>query len=174
MFTERARRVVRMAGQEAQRYNHERIATHHILIQLFAERNGIAATALRSAGITEQALRLTASRLQPSGENMVVNHHLPHTPAAIAIVDSAIKKAEALHNNEAGTGHLLLGLLNDKDNNAYRILASMKIDIDLIRETVISLLRKTNPQDQRQILSAQIEQHMDAIKALITQYLDTR
>src|SRR5512141_2039013 len=96
-FTDRARKVMALANQEAQRYNHEYIGTEHILLGLVKEGSGVGATVLKTMGVDIKKLRLEVEELVKSGSNMVAMGKLPQTPRAKRVVEYAVEEARALH-----------------------------------------------------------------------------
>ena len=109
-LTDRARKVMALANQEAQRFNHEYIGTEHILLGLVKEGSGVGANVLKNLGIDLRKVRLEVEKLVKSGPEMVTMGKLPQTPRAKKVIEYAIEEARNLNHNYVGTEHLLLGL----------------------------------------------------------------
>ena len=128
-FTDRARKVMALANQEAQLFNHEFIGTEHILLGLVKEGSGVAATVLKNMDIDLKKLRLAVEKLVHSGPDMVTMGKLPQTPKARKVIEYAIDEARALNHNYIGTEHLLLGLLRETDGIAAQVLMSLGVKL---------------------------------------------
>ena len=110
-FTDRARKVMALANQEAQRFNHEYIGTEHILLGLVKEGSGVGANVLKNLEVDLRKVRLEVEKLVKSGPDMVTMGKLPQTPRAKKVIEYAIEEARQLNHNYVGTEHLLLALL---------------------------------------------------------------
>jgi ATP-dependent Clp protease ATP-binding subunit ClpC len=139
-FTDRARKVMALANQEAQLFNHEFIGTEHILLGLVKEGSGVAATVLKNMDIDLKKLRLAVEKMVHSGPDMVTMGKLPQTPKARKVIEYAIDEARALNHNYIGTEHLLLGLLRETDGIAAQVLMSLGVKLEDVREEVLNLL----------------------------------
>jgi len=124
-FTDRARKVMQLANQEAHRFNHEYIGTEHLLLGLIKEGGGVAATVLKSLAIDLRKIRLEVEKCVQMGPDMTPIGKLPQTPRCKAVINLAIEEARNRTNNYVGTEHLLLGLIKDKDGLAYVILNAL-------------------------------------------------
>src|SRR3981081_856443 len=113
-FTDRARKVMQLANQEAQRFNHEYIGTEHILLGLVKEGTGVAANVLKNLDIDLRKIRLEVEKIVQAGPDMVTMGKLPQTPRAKKVIEYSIEEARNLNHNYVGTEHLLLGLLREK------------------------------------------------------------
>src|SRR5467141_1759342 len=114
-FTDRARKVMQLANQEAQRFNHEYIGTEHILLGLIAEGSGVAANVLKNLDVDLRKIRLEVARLVQSGPDIVTMGELPLTPLAKKVIENSVEEARKLIHNYVGTEHILLGLLREKE-----------------------------------------------------------
>ena len=135
-FTDRARKVMQLANQEAQRFNHEYIGTEHILLGLVKEGSGVAANVLKNLDIDLRKVRLEVEKLVKSGPDMVTMGKLPQTPRAKKVIEYAIEEARNLNHNYVGTEHLLLGLLREQDGWAFASVRPRTADgkpIDFLR-----------------------------------------
>src|SRR5438105_7969928 len=139
-FTDRARKVMQLANQEAQRLNHEYIGTEHILLGLVKEGSGVAANVLKNLDIDLRKVRLEVEKLVKSGPDMVTMGKLPQTPRAKKVIEYAIEEARNLGHNYVGTEHLLLGLLREKDGVAAQVLMNLGLKLEEVREEVLNLL----------------------------------
>jgi len=139
-LTDRARKVMALANQEAQRFNHEYIGTEHILLGLVKEGSGVGANVLKNLGIDLRKVRLEVEKLVKSGPDMVTMGKLPQTPRAKKVIEYAIEEARSLNHNYVGTEHLLLGLLREQDGVAAQVLMNLGLKLEEVREEVLNLL----------------------------------
>ena len=139
-FTDRARKVMALANQEAQRFNHEYIGTEHILLGLVKEGGGVGANVLKNLDVDLRKVRLEVEKLVKSGPDMVTMGKLPQTPRAKKVIEYAIEEARSLNHNYVGTEHLLLGLLREQDGIAAQVLMTLNLKLDDIKEEVLNLL----------------------------------
>jgi ATP-dependent Clp protease ATP-binding subunit ClpC len=139
-FTDRARKVMQLANQEAQRFNHEYIGTEHILLGLVKEGSGVAANVLKNLDVDLRKIRLEVEKIVQSGPDMVTMGKLPQTPRAKKVIEYAIEEARQLNHNYVGTEHLLLGLLREQEGVAAQVLMNLGLKLDEVREEVLNLL----------------------------------
>jgi ATP-dependent Clp protease ATP-binding subunit ClpC len=139
-FTDRARKVMALANQEAQRFNHEYIGTEHILLGLVKEGSGVGANVLKNLDVDLRKVRLEVEKLVHSGPEMVTMGKLPQTPRAKKVIEYAIEEARNLNHNYVGTEHLLLGLLREHDGVAAQVLMNLGLKLEEVREEVLNLL----------------------------------
>ncbi|HOK95752.1 MAG TPA: ATP-dependent Clp protease ATP-binding subunit [Anaerohalosphaeraceae bacterium] len=139
-FTDRARKVMALANQEAQRFNHEYIGTEHILLGLVKEGNGVGANVLRNLDVDIKKLRLEIEKLVKSGPDMVTMGKLPQTPRAKKVIEYAIEEARSLNHNYVGTEHILLGLLRETEGIAAQVLMNLGLKLEDVRQEVLNLL----------------------------------
>jgi len=139
-FTDRARKVMALANQEAQRFNHEYIGTEHILLGLVKEGSGVGANVLKRLDVDLRKVRLEVEKLVKSGPDMVTMGKLPQTPRAKKVIEYAIEEARNLNHNYVGTEHLLLGLLREHDGVAAQVLMNLGLKLEEVREEVLNLL----------------------------------
>src|SRR3989338_6246034 len=144
-FTERARKVILLAKQEAKRFNHDYIGTEHILLGLLREGEGVAAAVLQSLGMNLNNIRLEVEKLVQLGTTTVVSGDLPFTPKAKKNMEIAMEEARNLGHNYIGTEHLLLGLIREGEGVASQVFMNMGLDLEKVREEVIKLLGSTTP-----------------------------
>src|SRR4051812_4881213 len=143
-FTDRARKVMALANQEAQRFNHEYIGTEHILLGLVKEGSGVGANVLKNLDVDLRKVRLEVEKLVKSGPDMVTMGKLPQTPRAKKVIEYAIEEARNLNHNYVGTEHLLLGLLREHDGVAAQVLRNLSLKLEEVREEVLNLLGASN------------------------------
>jgi ATP-dependent Clp protease ATP-binding subunit ClpC len=139
-FTDRARKVMALANQEAQRFNHDYIGTEHILLGLVKEGSGVGANVLKNLNVDLRKVRLEVEKLVKSGPEMVTMGKLPQTPRAKRVIEYAIEEARNLNHNYVGTEHLLLGLLREQDGVAAQVLMNLGLKLEDVREEVLNLL----------------------------------
>ncbi|MEZ6235205.1 MAG: ATP-dependent Clp protease ATP-binding subunit [Phycisphaerales bacterium] len=139
-FTDRARKVMALANQEAQRFNHEYIGTEHILLGLVKEGSGVGANVLKHLDVDLRKVRLEVEKLVKAGPEMVTMGKLPQTPRAKKVIEYAIEEARSLNHNYVGTEHLLLGLLREHDGVAAQVLMNLGLKLEEVREEVLNLL----------------------------------
>ncbi|VTR98655.1 ATP-dependent Clp protease ATP-binding subunit [Tuwongella immobilis] len=146
-FTDRARKVMQLANQEAQRFNHEYIGTEHILLGLVKEGSGVAANVLKNLDIDLRKIRLEVEKIVQTGpgSDMVTMGKLPHTPRAKKVIDYSIEEARNLNHNYVGTEHLLLGLLREQEGVAAQVLMNLGLKLEDVREEVLTLLGHNMP-----------------------------
>jgi len=143
-FTDRARKVMALANQEAQRLNHEYIGTEHILLGLVKEGSGVGANVLKNLDVDLRKVRLEVEKLVKAGPEMVTMGKLPQTPRAKKVIEYAIEEARNLNHNYVGTEHLLLGLLREHDGVAAQVLMNLSLKLEEVREEVLNLLGAGN------------------------------
>ncbi|MDA1140217.1 MAG: ATP-dependent Clp protease ATP-binding subunit [Planctomycetota bacterium] len=150
-MTDRARKVMELARQEAQRLNHEYIGTEHILLGLIKEGSGVAASVLNNLDINLKQIRLEVEKMVPPGSNMAtIGQKLPYTPRAKKVLELAFEEARNLGHNYIGTEHLLLGLLRENDGVAAQVLLNLSMKLEDVREEVLSFLHAEFQQPESQ------------------------
>jgi ATP-dependent Clp protease ATP-binding subunit ClpC len=138
-FTDRARRVVVLAQEEARMLNHNYIGTEHILLGLIHEGEGVAAKALESLGISLDAVRAQVEEIIGQGQQ-APSGHIPFTPRAKKVLELSLREALQLGHNYIGTEHILLGLIREGEGVAAQVLVKLGADLNRVRSTVIQLL----------------------------------
>src|SRR5262245_30908915 len=139
-FTDRARKVMQLANQEAQRFNHEYIGTEHVLLGLVKEGSGVAANVLKNLDIDLRKIRLEVEKLVQSSPEVGTPGKLPQTPRAKKVIEYSIEEARNLSHNYVGTEHLLLGLLREQEGVAAQVLMNLGLRLEDVREEVLNLL----------------------------------
>ncbi len=139
-FTERARKVMALANQEAQRFNHEYIGTEHVLLGLVKEGTGVGANVLKNLDVELHKVRMEVEKLVKPGPDMVTMGKLPQTPRAKKVIEYSIEEARNLNHNYVGTEHILLGLLREHDGVAAQVLMILGLKLEEVRDEVLKLL----------------------------------
>src|SRR6266851_1874809 len=138
-FTDRARRVVVLAQEEARMLNHNYIGTEHILLGLIHEGEGVAAKALESLGISLEAVRQQVEEIIGQGQQ-APSGHIPFTPRAKKVLELSLREARRLGHNYIGTEHILLGLIHEGDGVGAQVLRGFGVDFNRARQQIIQLL----------------------------------
>jgi hypothetical protein len=140
-FTDRARRVVVLAQEEARMLNHSYVGTEHILLGLIHEGEGVAAKALESLGISLESVRSQVEEIIGQGQQ-APSGDIPFTPRAKKALELSLREALRLGHNYIGTEHILLGLVREGEGVAAQVLVKLGADLDRVRQQVISLLAR--------------------------------
>jgi hypothetical protein len=138
-FTDRARRVIVLAQEEARHLNHNYIGTEHILLGLIHEAEGVAAKALESLGISLEAVRAQVEEIIGRGVE-APGGHIPFTPRAKKVLELSLREALQLGHNYIGTEHILLGLIREGEGVAAQVLVELGAGLDRVRQQVVQLL----------------------------------
>ena len=147
-FTDRARRVVVLAQEEARMLNHNYIGTEHILLGLIGEGEGVAAQALESLGISLEAVRQQVEEIIGQGQH-APSGHIPLTSPAKEVLELSLREALQLGHNYIGTEHILLGLIGEGEGVAAQVLVKLGADPSRIRQQVNQLLGGLSGQGAR-------------------------
>ena len=139
-FTDRARKVMQLANQEAQRFNHEYIGTEHILLGLVKEGSGVAANVLKNLDVDLRKIRNEVEKIVQPGPDIVTMGKLPQTPRAKKVIEYSMEEARNLNHNYVGTEHILLGLLREQEGVAAQVLMNLGLKLEDVREEVLNLL----------------------------------
>ncbi|PIE23901.1 MAG: NDP-hexose 4-ketoreductase [Planctomycetota bacterium] len=139
-FTDRAKKVMSLARQEAQKFNHEYIGTEHVLLGLVQEGNGVAANVLEKMGVDLENIRQEVEKIVKSGPSMATMSNLPFTPRAKKVLELAMEEASQLGHNYIGTEHLLLGLIKENEGIAAQVLLNLRVKLEDVRQQVLEFL----------------------------------
>src|SRR5688572_18616699 len=139
-FTDRAKKVMNLARQEAQRFNHEYLGTEHILLGLVQEGSGVAANVLKNMAIDLNKIRAEVEKIVKTGPTMVTMGQLPFTPRAKKVLELSMEEASNLGHNYIGTEHLLLGLIKENEGIAAQVLMNLGVKLEDVREEVLEFL----------------------------------
>src|SRR5262249_21152685 len=148
-FTDRARKVMQMANQEAGRLNHEYIGTEHILLGLVKEGSGVVANVLKNRDIDLSRIRSEIEKFVPLGPNRFTMGKLPQTPRAKKVIEYSIEEGRNLNHNYVGTEHLLLGLLREQEGVAAQVLVNLGLKLEDVRDEVLYLRLNDPPTEPR-------------------------
>jgi ATP-dependent Clp protease ATP-binding subunit ClpC len=149
-FTDRAKKVMNLARQEAQRFNHEYLGTEHILLGLVQEGSGVAANVLKNMGIDLAKIRSEVEKIVKTGSTMVSVGNLPFTPRAKKVLELSMEEASNLGHNYIGTEHLLLGLIKENEGIAAQVLLNLGVKLEDVREEVLDFLGAESNEDDEE------------------------
>src|SRR5205809_6496114 len=144
-FTERARRVLTLAQEEAQRFNHNYIGTEHLLLGLVREGDGVAAKVLNNLGVELSKVRSAVEFIIGRGEKSVAGE-IGLTPRAKKVIELAVEEARRLNHSYTGAGHLLLGLVREGEGIAFGVLESLGVSLERVRTETARILSQSTPQ----------------------------
>ena len=154
-FTERARKVIILAKEEARRFNHDYIGTEHILLGLIREGEGVASTVLQKLNLSLENIRLEIEKLVQPGPTTQIIGDIPFTPRAKKALELAAEEARSLGHNYIGTEHLLLGLIREGEGIASQVLLNLGLELNTVRSEVMELLGSALPGGQGVVGGAQ-------------------
>jgi len=178
-FTDRARRAISLAEEEARALHHNYIGTEHLLLGLIGEGEGVAARALESMGISLDAVRQQVEQIIGQGEQEP-QEHISYTPRAKKVLELSLREAKALGHNYIGTEHLLLGLVREGHGVAAQVLTALGADLNRVRQQIIQVLHEHQGQQSMTMPAgarfgqsrwkmrgrqAEIREHVEAIGA---------
>jgi ATP-dependent Clp protease ATP-binding subunit ClpC len=149
-FTDRAKKVMNLARQEAQRFNHEYLGTEHVLLGLVQEGSGVAANVLKNMGIDLNKIRSEVEKIVKSGPSTVTMGQLPFTPRAKKVLELSMEEASNLGHNYIGTEHLLLGLIKENEGIAAQVLLNLGIKLEEVRDEVMEFLGADSNDDEEE------------------------
>mgnify|MGYP003958907855 FL=1 len=141
-FTERARRVIILAREEAELYRHEYLGTEHILQGVIKDGGGIAIAIVQKSGVDMAQLKKELEKNLPRSSNSLIIGDIPFTSRAKKVLEFAVEEARSLNHNYIGTEHLLLGLLKEKEGVACRVLNSFGMFFDDVREKIVDMFKE--------------------------------
>ncbi len=146
-FTERARKVLSLAQEEAQRFQHNYIGTEHLLLGLVREEEGVAARVLQKLGVELNKVREAVEFIIGRGDRIVLGE-IGLTPRAKKVIELAIDEARRMNHHYIGTEHLLLGLVREGEGIAAGVLESLGVRLEQVRRETLAVLRSTGPETQ--------------------------
>jgi hypothetical protein len=173
-FTDRARKVMQLANQEAQRFNHEYIGTEHILLGLIKEGQGVAGHVLKNRDIDLRKVRREVERVVQAGPDLVTMGKLPQTPRARMAITYAIEEARDLNHNYVGTEHLLLGLLREQEGLAAQVLMNLGLKLEDVRQDVVNILTHPPLRPRARKLAPPADPMQERVRALERQLWNVR
>lgn len=139
-FTDRARKVMQLANQEAQRFQHEYVGTEHVLLGIIKDGGGVAAYALRELGLDLRKVRLEVEKLVQCGPNVIIMGKLPQTPQLEKAIERAIEISQDRKNNHVGTEHLVLAIAKDDEGVVGTVLKKLEVTEESLTAAVDCLL----------------------------------
>jgi len=140
-FTDRARKVMALAREQAVGLGHDYIGTEHILLGLVKEGSGVAANVLEALDVNLEKVQMEVEKLvKPAPDLILIGQNLPFTPRAKKVLEFSLEEARALDHNYIGTEHLLLGLLREREGLAVQALTSLGLDLETVRAGVLRFL----------------------------------
>ena len=139
-FTDRARKVMALANQEAQRLDHAHLGTEHVLLGLIKEGSGVGANVLKNFDIDLKKVRVEVEKLAQKKGDSSPSGKLPQTPRTKQVIGYAIEEARSLSHNYVGTEHLLLGLIRETEGIASKVLQSLGLKLEEVRQALLTLL----------------------------------
>ena len=155
-FTERARRVVVLAQEEARALSHNYIGTEHILLGLIHENEGVAAKSLESIGISLDVVRTQVEEIIGEGR-ITASGQIPFTPRAKKVLELSLRESIQLGHNYIGTEHILLGLIREGEGLGAQVLVKLGADLNRIRQQVIEMLSRHQGSEEFDILATAAE-----------------
>src|SRR5579884_3304277 len=153
-FTERARKVLQLAQEEAQRFNHNYIGTEHLLLGLVREGEGVAAKVLANLGVDLNKVRSAVEFIIGRGDRTVTGD-IGLTPRAKKVIELAVDEARRLDHHYVGTEHLLLGLIREGEGIAAGVLESLGVTLEKARAEVLKVLTQSVPPTRRTVTESE-------------------
>ncbi|MFQ5673535.1 MAG: ATP-dependent Clp protease ATP-binding subunit [Nitrospinales bacterium] len=147
-FTERARRVIILAREEAELYRHEYLGTEHIMQGILKDGGGIAVAIIQKSGIDLGQMKQELEKNLPKSSNSLIVGDIPFTSRAKKVLEFAVEEARSMNHNYIGTEHLLLGLLKEKEGVACRVLNSFGMSFDDVKEKILEMLKEPGHQSK--------------------------
>jgi len=147
-FTSRAKKVMQLANQEAQRFNHEYIGTEHILLGIVKEGTGVSARVLQNLNISLGQIQVEVEKIIQPGPNMITMGKLPNTLRAKKVIEYAIEGSRNMDHNYVGDEHILLGLLREKEGIAAQVLMNLGLKLEDVRKEIILLIKIEEDEDE--------------------------
>ena len=147
-FTDRGRKIIILAREEAERHQNDYLGTEHLVLALLREGDGVALSVIKKMGLSVEQIRLEVERNLPSGSNTMTFGEIPFTPRVKKVIEYAVEEAKLLGHNYIGSEHLLLGLLREEEGIGGKIVRSLGGNLLTARQLTINLLRKTTPREK--------------------------
>jgi ATP-dependent Clp protease ATP-binding subunit ClpA len=164
-FTDRARRVVVLAQEEARMLDHSYIGTEHVLLGLIHESEGVAAKSLEALGIRLDAVRQEVEQVIGRGKKMPEGH-IPFTPRAKKVLELSLREALQLNHNYIGTEHILLGLVREGEGVAAQVLVKLGASLNVVRQEVIKQLHENPDVEHRRAFAGRSWERGEVLKML--------
>jgi ATP-dependent Clp protease ATP-binding subunit ClpC len=167
-FTDRARRVIVDAQNEARSLGHNYIGPEHILLGLVNEGDGVGAKALEAMQISTDAIRGRIEEITGRGQAPPGTGHIPFTPRAKKVLELSLREALQLSHNYIGTEHILLGLIHEGDGVAAQVLVGLGVDLDRTRQLVIQILSGRQREESASAVAEDLRDRLAAMVARLT------
>jgi len=147
-FTDRGRKIIILAREEAERHQSDYLGTEHLALALLREGDGVAVSVVKKMGLSVEQIRMEVERNLPSGGNTMTFGEIPFTPRVKKVIEYAIEEAKLLGHHYIGSEHLLLGLLREEEGIGGKIIRSLGGNLLTARQLTVNLLRKTTPREK--------------------------
>jgi ATP-dependent Clp protease ATP-binding subunit ClpC len=147
-YTDRGRKIVILARDEAERYQNDYLGTEHLALAILRESDGVALAVIKKMGLPPEQVRLEIERNLPSGSSTMTFGEIPFTPRVKTVIELSVEEAKLLGHNYIGSEHLLLGLLREEDGMGGKILRALGANLLTARQLVINLVRKLGSQQE--------------------------
>ncbi len=147
-FTDRGRKIIILAREEAERHQNDYLGTEHMVLALLREGDGVAVAVIKKMGLSVEQIRMEVERNLPSGSNTLTFGEIPFTPRVKKVIEYAIEEAKLLGHHYIGSEHLLLGLLREEEGIGGKIIRSLGGNLLTARQLTVNLLRKTTPREK--------------------------
>ena len=167
-FTNRARRVIVDAQNEARRLSHNYIGPEHILLGLINEGDGVGANALEAMQISTDTVRRRIEEITGRGQAPPSTGHIPFTPRAKKVLELSLREALQLGHNYIGTEHILLGLIHEGDGVAAQVLVGLGVELDRTRQLVIQILTGRHGEETASAGAEDLRDRLAAMAARLT------
>jgi ATP-dependent Clp protease ATP-binding subunit ClpC len=167
-FTDRARRVIVDAQNEARRLGHDYIGPEHLLLGLIDEGDGVGAKALEAMQISTDTVRGRIEEITGRGQVPPRTGHIPFTPRAKKVLELSLREALQLGHNYIGTEHILLGLIREGDGVAAQVLVGLGVDLDRTRQLVIQILTGRHREESASAVAEDLRDRLATMAARLT------
>jgi len=167
-FTDRARRVIVDAQNEARSLSHNYIGPEHILLGLINEGDGVGAKALEAMQISTDTVRGRIEEITGRGQAPPTTGHIPFTPRAKKVLELSLREALQLGHNYIGTEHILLGLIHEGDGVAAQVLVGLGVELDRTRQLVIQILTGRHQEETASAVAEDLRDRLAAMAARLT------
>jgi ATP-dependent Clp protease ATP-binding subunit ClpC len=167
-FTDRARRVIVDAQNEARRLSHNYIGSEHLLLGLIHEGDGVGAKALEAMQISTETVQGRIEEVTGRGQAPPTTGHIPFTPRAKKVLELSLREALQLGHNYIGTEHILLGLIHEGDGLAAQVLVGLGVDLDRTRQVVIEILTGRHREETASAAAEDLRDRLAAMAARLT------
>ncbi|HSG05172.1 MAG TPA: Clp protease N-terminal domain-containing protein, partial [Nitrospiria bacterium] len=147
-FTDKGRKIIILAREEAERHQNDYLGTEHLALALLREADGIALAIMKKMGLSSEQIRLEIERNLPGGASTMTFGEIPFTPRVKKVIEFAVEEARLLGHNHIGSEHLLLGLLREEEGIGGKILRTLGANLLTARQLTVNFLRKSVPRER--------------------------